>query len=324
MIDGPYKRMRIGMAILPRSEKDPTGIEPKVHQCERDLSERFDRIKRGYLALISGLRGRVLSNNSSMVVNEFYAYEIDENLLSGIYAGLDALVEEAIMETIAGNSWFFERYLEPALRTGAIAAYLNIAAQVPEYQLLIPTVSEFLISERYRLRVALVKSRQFEFMAGLAGETRNDLARVLADGISRGLNPRQVAKAITEQIDIEKRRANRIAQTEITMALRRARWEESDYAEEKTQIRMMELHLSALKPTTRVGHAARHGKLYTRDQVRKWYSEGANAINCYCSQSSVAVDEDGNPISTAMARRMQKLVNRGDEFVAEHSKEKES
>ena len=42
-------------------------------------------------------------------------------------------------------------------------------------------------------------------------------------------------------------------------------------------------HRSALLPTTRPHHAARHRKIYTVDQQRQWWATGANRINCYCS-----------------------------------------
>jgi len=57
-----------------------------------------------------------------------------------------------------------------------------------------------------------------------------------------------------------------------------------DEAEQTTAdlgFRVMMLHLSALSPTTRASHAARHGKLYTVQDVRIWYTQNANPINCY-------------------------------------------
>lgn len=309
-----YKRLKVGMPVLSRSERDPTGIEPQVDKCERDLSSRLDAIKRSFVKQVMDLPYKRLES-AGMAFNAFYAYEVNETELLRVYAGLDETINEYIMQTVQENSWFYTRYIEPAMRAGSAAAYFNIARQIKEYSLITPTLSEFLVSERYRRRVALVKSRQFELMKGLAGEMKNDLSRILAEGIGRGLNPRDIAKTISEQMEIEKGRANRIAQTEITGALRRARWDENDHAEERLGIRFMELHLSALKPTTRITHAERHGKLYTTEEVRKWYSEGANAINCYCSQTAVAVDESGAIISEALAKRITTLRTRGDDFL---------
>lgn len=321
MSDDQYSRLKVGMPRLPRSERDPTGVEPLVGTCEKDLSKRLDAVKRYFVKQITDIPYKRLES-AGMAFNAYYAYEISEAELVRVYAGLDDVINEYIMETVQENSWFYTRYIEPAMRAGAAAAYFNIAGQIKEYSLITPTLSEFLVSERYRRRVALVKSRQFELMKGLAGDMKNDLARILAEGIGRGLNPRDVAKTISDQMDIEQYRANRIAQTEITGALRRARWDENEHAEDRLGIRFMELHLSALKPTTRASHAERHGKLYTTEEVRKWYSEGANAINCYCSQTAVAVDESGAIISEALAKRITSLRNRGESFL-ENRREQE-
>lgn len=315
-----YKPLKIGMPILPRSERDPTGIEPLVGTCEKDLAKRLDAVKRYFVKQVMAIPYKRLES-AGMAFNAYYAYEVSEAELARVYAGLDEVINEQILSTVQENSWFYARYIEPAMRAGAAAAYFNIAGQVKEYSLITPTLSEFLVSERYRRRVALVKSRQFEFMKGLAGDMKNDLARILSEGVGRGLNPREVARTISDQMDIEQARANRIAQTEITGALRRARWDENDHAEEKLGIRFMELHLSALKPTTRATHAERHGKLYTTEQVREWYSQGANAINCYCSQTAVAVDASGAIISEALAKRVTALRERGDSFLESREQE---
>ncbi|PVP08902.1 phage head morphogenesis protein, partial [Salmonella enterica subsp. enterica serovar Agona] len=65
----------------------------------------------------------------------------------------------------------------------------------------------------------------------------------------------------------------------------------------------------------------RHGKLYTTEEVREWYSINGNAINCKCTQVSVLVDEAGNPLYPNvidMARkRLEKAKQAG--LVPNHS-----
>ncbi|HGN2032664.1 TPA: phage minor head protein, partial [Proteus mirabilis] len=122
------------------------------------------------------------------------------------------------------------------------------------------------MSEPYQLRMALVRARVFEEMKGLSGQVKADMARILTDGIARGLNPREVARNLTNQAGIETRRANRIARTEIPSALRRARLDEADEAKKILNLETREIHISALSPTTRANHAARHGKMFTSDE----------------------------------------------------------
>lgn len=304
MATGIYKPLRVRMPILPRSTTDPTLMGKSVRDAEKDFGNRFDAILKRVLTLVSQINVK-----SVLVVNaRVYTYEIDELMLASLYGQIDWIVEAELMQRLGNNHWFFERYQGPAYRAGAVAAYLNISHQSDVYAAAIPSVQDYLISDAYRRRSSLVRARQFELMKGIVGEVKSDLARVLGDGIDNGLNPREISRNITAQIGIEKRRANRIAQTEITGALRRAKWDENEQAAEAYNVQMMELHISALKPTTRIGHAQRHGKLYTTQQVREWYSEGANAINCYCSQTSVMVDSSGNVVSPAMQRRLEQMA----------------
>lgn len=55
------------------------------------------------------------------------------------------------------------------------------------------------------------------------------------------------------------------------------------------------LHISALSPTTRKSHAARHGQLYTEQEVRDFWADPANVEGCECYVTEVQVDEKGTP-----------------------------
>ncbi len=56
-------------------------------------------------------------------------------------------------------------------------------------------------------------------MKGLSGQVKADMARILAEGMGRGKNPREIARDLTAQTGIEARRGHRIARTEVTTAL---------------------------------------------------------------------------------------------------------
>ncbi|WP_313124864.1 phage minor head protein, partial [Pseudescherichia sp.] len=166
----------------------------------------------------------------------------------------------------------------------------------------------------------LVRTRVFEEMKNLSARTKSDMARILTDGIGRGQNPRDIAKRLTEQTGMEIGRAKRIARTEITTALRRARWDESDEAEAQYGIMTRQMHLSALSPTTRRKHALRHGHLYTTEEVRDWYSVDGNAINCKCTQVAVLVDADGRPLNPNVIDMAKKRLEKAQQagLVANH------
>jgi hypothetical protein len=90
------------------------------------------------------------------------------------------------------------------------------------------------------------------------------------------------------------------------MAHRRAKWEESDSARDDLGVFTRELHLSALLPTTRRTHAARHGTLHTTTDQEEWYQKDGNAINCRCSTVEVLTDKSGNPENPAFVAKVKK------------------
>ena len=151
-----------------------------------------------------------------------------------------------------------------------------------------------------------------------------DIAKVLAErGTRYGefLYHARIAQNIKEQLKVEQHRAERIARTEISMAQRRAKWDEADDAAAEYGSRTKEMHFSALSATTRATHAARHGKLYTREEAREWWAQGANGINCKCSSIAVVVNAQGEPIAPGVVARAKaikaKMEKRGYDWAKE-------
>lgn len=274
--------------ILPRNYQDPTGADALERRAMKDFARRMNKIGKAYKSALEKIP-------SSLAVNARYEYQLNPTLLSIILNDASYLVDQVLLEGGDYDLWFYE-YVDLAAEKGTGQAYANLSQQSPVYAAGRESLSAILISEPYQRRMALVNARMFEEMKGLSAEVKRDMARVLTEGIGRGLNPREVSRNLTEQIGIEKRRANRIARTEITTALRRAKWEEDQEASELYGLKTKLLHISALSPTTRHTHAARHAHLYTNEEVRDWYAKDANSINCKCTQQSVLVDEEGKPI----------------------------
>ncbi|EKQ7192537.1 phage minor head protein [Klebsiella oxytoca] len=274
--------------ILPRNYQDPTGADALERRAMKDFARRMNKIGKAYKSALDKIP-------SSLAVNARYEYQLNPTLLSIILNDASYLVDQVLLEGGDYDLWFYE-YVDLAAEKGTGQAYANLSQQSPVYAAGRESLSAILISEPYQRRMALVNARMFEEMKGLSAEVKRDMARVLTEGIGRGLNPREVSRNLTMQIGIEKRRANRIARTEITTALRRAKWEEDQEAREFYGLKTKLLHISALSPTTRHTHAARHAHLYTNEEVRDWYAKDANSINCKCTQQSVLVDEEGKPI----------------------------
>lgn len=268
---------------------DPTTLDALMRSAMQSLRGRLQRIKREYIRALDVFK-------PSFTINARYAYELNAALLQQVLAGLDAYVNGELLEGGENQLWFFENYVQPAYVRGTAQEFTNLAQQSPTYRRVRQDLPTLIRTEAYQSRLVLLRAREFEEMKGLAGDVKAGMSRVLTDGLARGLNPLEVGRNLTEQIGISEKRANTIARTEIPTALRRARLDESDDARETLNLDTRQMHLSALSPTTRVTHAQRHGKLFTTDQQREWWSIDANAINCRCSTVSVMVDETGTPL----------------------------
>lgn len=274
--------------ILPRNYQDPTGADALERRAIKDFARRMNKIGKAYKSALDKIP-------SSLAVNARYEYQLNPTLLSIILSDASYLVDQVLLEGGDYDLWFYE-YIDLASEKGAGQSFYNLSQQSPVYAAGRESLASILASDPYQQRMALVHARVFEEMKGLTAEVKRDMSRVLTDGVGRGLNPREVARNLTEQVGIEKRLANRIARTEVTTALRRAKWDEDDEAQELYGLKTRLLHISALSPTTRRTHAARHAHLYTNEEVREWYAKDANSINCKCSQQSVLVDDSGNPV----------------------------
>ncbi|OZI57661.1 phage minor head protein [Bordetella genomosp. 4] len=285
--------------ILPSSVSDPTGVDKLERGAINDFAKRLRRIRRAYIDAID-------SFSPEPVVNKAYTFRLDQGLLRAVFDGLATFVDGVLLEGGESQLWFFETYVGVAYQRGTAQEFANLAQQYEAYKAGRQSLLSLISSEPYQARIALLRAREFEEMEGLSGSVRADMSRVLSDGLARGLNPREIATNLTEQTRISEGRANRIARTEVSTALRRARLDEADDAADRYGTQAKQMHMSALSPTTRPTHASRHAKLFTTDQQREWWAKDANSINCKCSTVTVLVDDEGKPLVPSIVDRARK------------------
>jgi len=276
--------------ILPGNSKDPTGIDRLERGAMKEFARRMKKVGNAYAAALERFP-------ATLAVNARYEYQLDPVLLTMTLNDASILVDTVLLEGEQSKNWFTELYVEAAVIRGTAQTFANLTQQSAVYAADRESLQALLMSDPYQRRMELVYARTFEEMKGLTATTKRNMARVLTDGIGRGISPREVARNLRDQVGAETRRANTIARTEMTGALRRARWDEATEARDVLGLRIKLLHQSALSPTTRQSHAIRHAHLYTVEEVREWYSIGANAINCKCMQVEALVDEKGNPLN---------------------------
>lgn len=293
------KRPRPRDPIIPGDAQDRTGTRGILRRAVADIRRRWDGLQREALAIFDRIhivQPLALNDAAELPPRTMYAMTPDE--LAAVSQALrDALARWVASGREPAHAFWWSTYLEDSARLGVAQAVANLSAISTAYAGA-TQLQDVLFSEGYRNRVAMAQIKSYDHWTGLAEEQRATLSRVIGHAVADGQNPRVARKAIIEALDVGKSRAMGYAQTDITDTLRQARWAEDERASEDLGLRLAELWTSALIPTTRATHAARHGKAYSVAECRAFYAKDGNRYRCHCSQTTCLLDEDGRPILT--------------------------
>jgi len=306
---------RIRTPIIPRNKTDPTQSAKSVNRMFNDIEHRYYQIKvRLKEELDRRLRGRESAvNTKSYAVHgatiyqvnaSSYIYDMTATQLADLLQVVQTILDEYLLEGNSDNLWALS-YVSDEYQRGTQAAYTNLSVQSATYASQ-TTLSSLLGSPAYQNQIAAAFVSTYSDWKGISDKARADLANVIADAIGRGINPRETAGIISKRLDVSMSSAKNIAQTEQVGALREAQWNETNWSRDRLGLNTALLHLSALKPTSRSWHVARHGHTYTPEEVREWYSQNGNRYRCYCSQIPVILDDKGNIVNQGMVERLSK------------------
>lgn len=292
------------MPIIPRSKVDPVQTNREEIAAIKEFISRIKKVGDRFIQKVERLR---VVEYPSKIRNNTYAFLLDEDELSAL---LDSLEVDLATYLIA-DQWLYRQYVEPAYKKGALLAKANLRYQSgAEAPFFTPEGS-------MNRRMLLTKTRVFEDMKSLSSGVKANLARILSDGIANGNSISSITSNIKKQLRITESRASTIARTEISAAMKRARIDEAEEAQDQFGFRVMMMQISALSPTTRWWHAAAHTVMRTIEETRAWMSEGNNAINCKCTFVEVLVDSFGNPVSAAFQNRVKKMKFESEKLVKE-------
>lgn len=285
----------------------------------RDIESRYYGIKVALRQLIdSALTGREVETNVEqgylLCANEgqpdtlykvnagTFIYDMSAQQLADLLERAQAILDDYLLEGNGQDIWALQ-YVTQEYQRGTLNAFTNLAVQSQVYATQ-TTLASLLSSPAYLNQIASAYVTTYSDWKGISDKARSDLANVFSDAIGRGINPRETARIISNRLDVSMAQAKTIAQTEQVGVLRQAQWQETDWASERLGLNTKVLWLSALKPTTRAWHAARHGKTYTTEEVKAFYAEGGNRYNCYCGNIPVIVDDDGKIVNEGMVAKL--------------------
>ncbi len=279
----------------------PTRQLRTVNEFKKSMAGRMSKLKAYVRQLVKRLPV-AQTNAYALNASSRYTYLIDFDFYQSIKKELEDFIYLQYMDGSRdysyGNFWT-DLYMRRAYIEGAQDAIQSAQNVTPaatagdQLSSMIRMMSDdtLALETSRSTRIAMVGARMFERMKNFTEETRKELSDVLMNGVENGINSSKIADQMVERINVSPSRAMRIARTEVNQAYRTAnRTEVADlnrrvYAGTDYELRM--LWFSALADTTRELHGERHGLVYTVDEVTEFYATGANAINCYCSQTPV-------------------------------------
>lgn len=293
------------LPILPRNINDPTGQDRRERGAINEFTRKMNQIGREMKKFLDAIPYQVVTLNAAGDELKRYQFNVDTIQMDQIAVDIAAYIDGVLLQGGQRELWFLTQYVQPAYQQGTALTQVNMATQSSAYALSRPTLESVLLSPAYRTRLGYLRAREWEEMKNLSSTTATGMTRILFDGMAAGQNPNVIAAQLAKETDLDIVRARRIARTEITTALRRARLDEAEDAQISLGILTKMMQISALSATTRPTHAARHAKLYTIEEARVWMSTSPNMINCKCSFVEVLVNDKGQPLTPGIIAKAE-------------------
>lgn len=279
-----------------KTPQDPTGMGTNRARAAKRLTNRLTRAEK---AINDSFRAIPYSIANAANVT----YSISPSQLALIGAGIRTILAEEL-ETIADVNppgWFWFDDIEQAWRSGFAEETVEFNRLIAKAQALglvevqlQPIEPEVILATRtYRDALSAVTVQNYGTIKSLGNTTADRVIQVINEGVRSGKPRSEIISDITDRFGVSKSSAKRIADTEINRAYNDARIDAATQIGRRSGLTPAVKHISALLPTTREHHAARHGKIYTPAEQIQWWNEGSNRINCHCSTRTVLVDKDG-------------------------------
>ncbi|MND27627.1 Phage Mu protein F like protein [compost metagenome] len=285
-------------------------IEDRYLNIKRRLKDLFDLRLTGRQREANGDQSWMMCNNEGADPSLYqvnagtYIYDMTAAQLADLLQVVQTILDDELLDGGSQNIWAMD-YVAAEYERGTLGAFTNLSVQSPVYASQ-TTLQQLLSSAAYQNQIASAYVSTYSDWKGISDTARADLANVIADSIGRGIYPRETASIVSKRLDVSMAKAKTIAQTEQVGALRQAQRNETDWAKDRLGLNTAILWISALKPTTRSWHRARHGKTYTTEEVADFYSQDGNSYNCYCANVPCLLDDDGKLYNDGLADKLAK------------------
>jgi len=299
------------IAVARKTKEDPTGQASNRNRSTKRLQSRLTKAEREVKALFRAIpkTRRTQTRIQNAEQTTVYDYELSTADQVQLGTSLGFILNQQLLETQTGLmpfDWYWKNDVELPYRqgtveevrdfnqliAGAVIAGVLVGGLPPEQV----SIEQVLLSEPYRTALSNVQVNNFSTVENLSDRTAAQVLQRINAGIQAGDTPTLIANEISERFDVARSSAKRIAETEINKAYNDAKLDATRLLGERTGLRAAVIHISALLPTTRAAHAARHGNAYTVADQLQWWNTGSNRINCKCTTRSVLIDRQGKVV----------------------------
>lgn len=302
--------------VIPRNKADPTQSSRPVNRMFRDIESRYYQIKVDLRQLFDEqLIGREVEANSQsgyavhgqvfyQVNIGRYIYDLSARALSRLLESVQGILDRHLLDGGEQNLWAMT-YITDEYERGTQQAFTNLSVQSVIYEQQ-TSLAQLLTSPGYLNQIAATQVATYSEWRSVSDKARGDLANIITDAVARGINPRETARIVSERLDVSMSSAKRVAMTEQLGALRQAQSNEADWSRERLGLNTAILWISALLPTSRQTHVARHGHTYSTEEVADFYSRNGNRYNCHCATVPCILDEKGKIVNAGLVEKLAK------------------
>lgn len=197
----------------------------------------------------------------------------------------ESAFKEVLTASLFINGGFFlDPNIEAAFRSGVFATERDLS-RTPEIRnapISFQYDSVFLAREYQEKLLAYQESAKSRIIS-ISEETASSIASNALLMMANGDDPSNIEAMIIAALLAMQKKMERVIITTVNQSNSQGRMIAAIAVGSALGLEPLVEHRSALLPTTRATHAARHRKIYTVKQQNDWWATGANRINCYCS-----------------------------------------
>lgn len=266
--------------------EDPTRTLTLRNRAVGEINRRYGRIKRLITETI--VRNKVFLENARALTDSDFIFLRTPAKLERFDIWLESIIGEIILSgsanvTASDTNWLIS-YFEEAYMRGVKNANNRMATIVGRNQ--IPTVTVLSALPFHIDRAGLLFIRDFTQLKGITEVMSQQINFVLSEGLLKGENPRNIARAMNDRVDkIGISRSRLLARTEIINANNLGMINEGQRLQELVGEEVVYHWITAGDIKVREDHVTRNNKYYSYDRVIHLIGEP----NCRCATPPIPI-----------------------------------